>query len=67
MNMQAFLDALASAGVRPAFENAAAYETFWAELEKRAQPQLDAYEKAHLESRIAAFQKWQQRYAVWWK
>lgn len=58
MPLQAFLEALAAAGVRPAFENADAYESFWSELEERTRPELEAYEQAHRESEAVAFREW---------
>ena len=58
MPLQTFLDALATTGVRPAFENADAYETFWTELEERARPELEAHEQAHRESEAVAYREW---------
>ena len=58
MPLQAFLDALANAVVRPAFSDAGEYESFWTELEERTRPDLDAYERAHRESEAVAFREW---------
>ena len=58
MPLQDFLDALASAGVRPAFESAADYESFWVDFEERTRPDLEAHEQAHRESEALAFREW---------
>jgi hypothetical protein len=58
MPLQAFLEALALAEVRPAFADADACESFWTELEERSRPELEAYEQAHRESQAVAFREW---------
>jgi hypothetical protein len=58
MPLQAFLDALATAGVRPAFESVEAYEAFWQDLEDLTRPELERYEQAHRESEAVAFREW---------
>lgn len=58
MPLQEFLNALATAGVRPAFESTQAYNAFWAEFQENAREGLEAADKARRESEAEAYREW---------